>query len=65
MSKIEKKAVDRLDEASGSLEGMAALFVRAKEEIVFTEKELYGMGMLCLILSKHIEETQRMLLEQL
>ena len=64
MSKIEKRAVERLDEVSGSLEGLAALLIRAKEEIVFTEKELCGVGMLCLVLARHTEETQKMISKQ-
>ena len=53
-----------LERVNASLETVAALFIRAKEEIVFTENELHGMGILVQILAKEVEKGMELLLEQ-
>ncbi|MCY4644544.1 MAG: hypothetical protein OXB88_07990 [Bacteriovoracales bacterium] len=64
MSKTTENALQRLERASASLEAVAALFIRAKEEIVFTENELQGIGILVQILAKEVEKGMELLLEQ-
>ena len=64
MSKNTEKGLQRLERVNASLEAVAALFIRAKEEIVFTENELHGMGILVQILAKEVEKGMELLLEQ-